>query len=56
MDSKNCAKKIEIKRELIVRRTPQHNGVTEQKNRTIVEMAKSMLQGKKLPKILGRGC
>jgi len=43
-------KKHGIKRELTVRRTPQQNGVAERKNRTIVEMARSMLQSKNLPK------
>ncbi|CAL1414133.1 unnamed protein product [Linum trigynum] len=38
-----------IKRRLTVRYTPQQNGVAERKNRTIVEMARSMLKGKKLP-------
>ena len=42
--------KHDIKRELTVRRTPQQNGVVERKNRTIVEMARSMLQNKNLPK------
>ena len=43
-------KKHGIKRELTVRQTPQQNGVAERKNRTIVEMARSMLQSKNLPK------
>ena len=38
-----------IKKQLTVRRTPQQNGVAERKNRTIVEMARSMLKGKNLP-------
>ena len=41
-----------IKKELTVRHTPQQNGVAERKNRTIVEMARSMLQHKNLPKNL----
>jgi len=43
-------KKHGIKTELTVRRTPQQNGVAKRKNRTIVEMARSMLQSKNLPK------
>jgi len=39
-----------IKRELTARYTPQQNGVAERKNRTIMEMALSMLQSKNLPK------
>ena len=31
-------------------RSPQQNGVAERKNRTILEMARSMLKSKKLPK------
>ncbi|CAN0920234.1 Retrovirus-related Pol polyprotein from transposon TNT 1-94 [Linum grandiflorum] len=38
-----------IKRQLTVRYTPQQNGVAERKNRTIVEMARSMMTAKKLP-------
>jgi transposase InsO family protein len=33
-----------IKRQFSVSRTPQHNGVVERKNRTIQEMARTMLQ------------
>ncbi|RCU35080.1 transposase, partial [Acinetobacter baumannii] len=33
-------------------RTPQQNGVVERKNRTLVEMARSMLNEKNLPKYL----
>ncbi|KAK2969899.1 hypothetical protein RJ640_009845 [Escallonia rubra] len=43
-------KKNGIKKELTIRRTPQQNGVAERKNRTTVEMACSMLQGKSLSK------
>lgn len=32
--------------------TPQHNGVVERKNRTIMNMVRSMLKCKKLPKFL----
>nr|GEZ65400.1 putative ribonuclease H-like domain-containing protein [Tanacetum cinerariifolium] len=32
-----------IKREFSVARTPQHNGVTERKNRTLIEAARTML-------------
>ena len=39
-----------IKKELTVRHTPQQNGVAERRNRTIAEMARSMMQGKNLPK------
>ena len=32
--------------------TPQHNGVVERRNRTIMNMVRSMLKGKNLPKAL----
>ena len=38
-----------IKRQLTNAHTPQQNGVVKRKNRTIVEMARSMLNGKGLP-------
>lgn len=40
-----------IQRQLTIRRSPQQNGIAERKNRTIVEMARSMMIGKSLPKI-----
>ncbi|XAR65337.1 RNA-directed DNA polymerase [Bertholletia excelsa] len=39
-----------IQRQLTIRRSPQQNGVAERKNRTITEMARSMMIGKGLPK------
>ncbi|XP_048623783.1 uncharacterized protein LOC125592576 [Brassica napus] len=41
-----------IRRQLTVPITPQQNGVGERKNRTMLEMARSMLKSKKLPKEL----
>ncbi|KAM0042466.1 putative RNA-directed DNA polymerase, protein kinase RLK-Pelle-CrRLK1L-1 family [Helianthus debilis subsp. tardiflorus] len=38
-----------IRRELIEPHTPQHNGVVERKNRTIMGMTRSMLKEKNLP-------
>eukprot|EP01018_Ginkgo_biloba_P029752 Gb_40566 [translate_table: standard] len=38
-----------IKRQLTAAYTPQQNGVAERKNRTIMEMAQSMLKSKNLP-------
>ncbi|GKE02091.1 ribonuclease H-like domain-containing protein [Tanacetum coccineum] len=38
-----------IKREYSVPRTPQQNGVTERKNRTLIEAARTMLADSKLP-------
>ncbi|KAL0426868.1 UNVERIFIED_CONTAM: Retrovirus-related Pol polyprotein from transposon TNT 1-94 [Sesamum latifolium] len=40
-----------IKRQLTVSYTPQQNGLAERKNRTIVEMARSMLKGKGVPNL-----
>jgi transposase InsO family protein len=39
-----------VDRQLTVGYTPQQNGVSERKNQTVMEMAKSMLHEKKLPK------
>ncbi|WVZ85487.1 LOW QUALITY PROTEIN: hypothetical protein U9M48_032409 [Paspalum notatum var. saurae] len=38
-----------IKRQLTASYTPQQNGIAERKNRTVVEMARSMLKAKNLP-------
>lgn len=46
--SNYCSQKG-IRRQLTARYTPQQNGVAERKNRTIVEMARSMLKAKSLP-------
>ncbi|KAH9715665.1 hypothetical protein KPL71_021147 [Citrus sinensis] len=40
----------EIRRPLTVPRSPQQNGVAERKNKTILNVAKSMLKSKRLPK------
>jgi transposase InsO family protein len=37
-----------IKRQFSVARTPQQNGVVERKNRTVQEMARTMLKDSKL--------
>ena len=41
-----------IRRLLTVSHSPQQNGVVERKNRTILEMARSMLKSKEMPKEL----
>ncbi|CAL8116956.1 unnamed protein product [Prunus armeniaca] len=38
-----------IERQLTIAYSPQHNGVAERKNRTVVEMAKCMIHEKELP-------
>ena len=40
-----------IRRPLIVRRSLQQNSVGERKNRTIIDMTRSMLKSKRLPKV-----
>ena len=44
-----------IKHELSCPRTPQQNGVVEKKNRTLQEMAKTMINEYGLPVLMGRG-
>ena len=44
----NFCKQHGIIRQFIVPHTPQQNGVVERKNRTLVECARSMLEGKGL--------
>ncbi|MCF8701902.1 DDE-type integrase/transposase/recombinase, partial [Corynebacterium sp. MC-10] len=46
----NFCEKHGIRRPLTVPRSPQQNGVAERKNRTILDMARSMLKSKNLPK------
>ena len=43
----NYCKQNGIQRQLIVHHSPQQNGVAERNNRTIVEMTRSMLKGKR---------
>lgn len=40
-----------IKRELTVPYTPQHNGVVERKNRTVMNLVRSMLHEKEMPSV-----
>jgi len=40
-----------IQRQLTATYTPQQNGVAERKNRTIMNMVRSMLIGRHVPKI-----
>ena len=47
-DFMNCCRSHGIVQLFIVAHTPQQNGVAEQKNNTLVECARSMLQGKGL--------
>ena len=49
----NFCEKMGILRQLMTSYTPQHNGVAERKNRSLIEMAKSMLKAKCLPKSFG---
>ncbi|KAB2616999.1 hypothetical protein D8674_012868 [Pyrus ussuriensis x Pyrus communis] len=46
----NFCKENGIKRQLTTAYTPQQNGVAERKNRTVMNMVRSMLSDKKLPK------
>ena len=49
-DFNEFCKENGIKRQLTVAYTPQQNGVAERKNQTIMNMVRSMLSKKKLPK------
>jgi hypothetical protein len=51
-DFSDFYKEAGIKRELIVPYNPQHNGVTERKNRSIVEVAKATIHDQDLPMFL----
>jgi len=44
-------KKNGIRRHLTSPYTPQQNGIEERKNRTLIEMTRSMMQSKKFPNI-----
>ena len=50
MNSKNFVKQMGFCRPLNVLRSPQQNGVAEIKKRSILNMARSMLKSKKMPK------
>lgn len=43
-----------IRRHFSTLRTPQQNEVVERKNRTVVEMAKTMLKDANLPNVYGK--
>ncbi|GJR17869.1 ribonuclease H-like domain-containing protein [Tanacetum coccineum] len=45
----SCKTKTGIKREFNVARTPPQNGVAERKNKTLIEVARTMLDDSKLP-------
>ncbi|GKC96220.1 putative ribonuclease H-like domain-containing protein, partial [Tanacetum coccineum] len=49
LDLKNIVPSGGIKREFSVARTPQKNGVAERKNRTLIEVARTMLADSLLP-------
>lgn len=46
---KNFYRDLVIQRQISLRYTPEHNGVSERKNQTIIEMTRSMLAKKKMP-------
>lgn len=51
-DIRNVTDKQGIRHEKTISYTPQQNGRAEREMRTLVEMAKSMLQARNLPKRL----
>ncbi|KAL0293887.1 UNVERIFIED_CONTAM: Retrovirus-related Pol polyprotein from transposon TNT 1-94 [Sesamum radiatum] len=50
MNSKAFCELHGIRRPMTVPRTPQQNGVAERKNRTVLNMARTMLKSKEMPK------
>ncbi|GKB67358.1 putative ribonuclease H-like domain-containing protein [Tanacetum coccineum] len=48
-ESMLCHRRLGIRREFSVARTPQQNGVAERRNRTLIEAARTMLDDSKLP-------
>ena len=46
---KDFCKEVGIKRELTTPYNPQHNGVVERKNRSIMEVVKAMIHDQDLP-------
>ena len=51
---KDLCKYLRIKRDLTTPYNPQHNGVAERKNRTIMEAARAMLHDQDIPCIYGK--
>ena len=49
MSSLTICKRMEFQREFTCRYTPQQNGVVEQKNRHIAEIARALVAEKSLP-------
>ncbi|MCI08879.1 copia-type polyprotein, partial [Trifolium medium] len=51
LDFKKYCEDNGIKRQLTAAYTPQQNGIAERKNRTMMDMVRSMLSGKEIHKI-----
>lgn len=49
LEFQEFCEEVGLEKQLIVAYSPQHIGVAERKNTTIVEMAKSMLHDKRMP-------
>lgn len=50
LEFSNYCKEQGIRRQLTTPYTPQHNGITERKNRTVMNMVRSMIANKKVPR------
>jgi transposase InsO family protein len=50
LDFRNYCEENGIKRQLTAAYTPQQNGIPERKNRTLLDMVRSMLASKNIPK------
>ena len=47
---KNFCEEHDIHHSVVIPKSPQQNGVVERKNRTVMEIARSMLKTKQMPK------
>lgn len=54
LEFSNYCKEQGIRRQLTTAYTPQQNGIAERKNRTVMNMVRSMLSTRKVPKFFGQ--
>lgn len=54
LDFEKCGKSVRVVHEVITPYTPQHNGTLGRRNRTTLNMIRSMMKEKKMTLLLGR--